>query len=241
METHSGTQLNCRQIFRFSVSIAVLTVWGMALSACSDTLVYGERTGFNLAIEVNQDPETPVNVNAGLRRTIVGVVPPRSTESDGKGGSKSKGEAVSMISGFDLTDDTQDNQLNRGLQIQTQFASGQAATIVSSKPETAAAIVTAIAAPNIARSSGWAEEAARARSDRLISSAALLDDASIIDLASNPPVTDQEVESTIAIVDPNNRRSTNAAAAFHVLKTRIYMSSVAHQSIWDSEIRRRLP
>lgn len=204
------------------------------LAACGDTLVYGERTGFNLAVEVNQDPSTPVNVNLGLHRTVVGVVPPVDTESEEQQGeSRPSGEAVSMISGFDLSNEDKTNQLDPELQIRTQFASGEAAVEVSGND----LAVAAIARPNIIRTPEFASERTRNKVDQLISKSANLDDTSMIRLASNPPVTDPEVDSAIEDdIDPNDRRANDPVAAFHVLKARLYLAEAKDLSLWNSAI-----
>ena len=55
----SGTKSSfCRAAVRIQIVGACM----LGVAACGDTLVYGERTGFNLSVEVGQDPATPVNV-----------------------------------------------------------------------------------------------------------------------------------------------------------------------------------
>jgi hypothetical protein len=75
----------------------------LAEAACQHTLVFTERTAFKLGIEVNDDPTTPVNVTAGLKRSVLSVTPPRDPDVvDESGQSRAEGEAVSMLSWFDL-------------------------------------------------------------------------------------------------------------------------------------------
>ena len=189
----------------------------MGLAACGDTLVYGERTGYNLAIEVNQDPETPVNVNLGLRRTVVSVVPPVATESGQGGQSRPKGEAVSMISGFFLSDIDSENPLQLDLRIRSQFASGNAAVLVSGNPD----VVRAIADVDFQRSADFVSLATRNRVDRLLSETESLQDQAVRELNNSPPVFDPGADQLIDELDPNDRRATDPAVALRMLKTRI--------------------
>jgi hypothetical protein len=112
------------------------------VAGCADTLVYGERTSFDLAIGVNEAIALPISVNAGFHRTAAALVPPREgvvRSPDGK--TVAKGEAVSMISGFRLAYAEDDASLFGGkLTIQSQFASGFAAIDVSRNPQVAALI-----------------------------------------------------------------------------------------------------
>lgn len=115
----------------------VMTAAAFALSACGNTLVFAERTGFNLAIQVNDDPATPVQVNAGLKRSVVGLVPPSKTlKEETNKGSRADGEAVSMFSGFRLEYEEGATGLFQGdLSIRTQFASGMAARYIAGRKD----------------------------------------------------------------------------------------------------------
>ena len=116
----------------------------LILASCERTLIYAERTGFKLGISVNDNPGTPVEVNAGLKRTLVGFVPPKEG-TQGSGADKTaEGEAVSMFSGFrmEYQDGTAAQPFAGKLNIRTQFASGNAALAVASKPEIVTKIVS---------------------------------------------------------------------------------------------------
>jgi hypothetical protein len=113
-----------------------------ALAGCSDALTYGEGTSFNLAIGVNDDPALPLSVNAGLHRTVVNIVPPLGGDVSSGNTTVARGEAVSSISSFNLTDDGRDtNPLGGTLKIKTQFASGEAAVTIAQQPEAVAVIM----------------------------------------------------------------------------------------------------
>lgn len=93
----------------------------LLLPACS-TLMYAEQTGFNLSVKVNSDKSHPLSTNAGFERNVVTIAPPKGDDSQEK-----PGEAVSMLSFFDLKYEKDDEQpLLSKLTIQTRFASGGA-------------------------------------------------------------------------------------------------------------------
>lgn len=108
----------------------------LGLGACENTLIYGERTGFNLAISVNDDPATPLTVNAGFERSVAGLVPPVETSKDSGGENQAVGEAVNMFSGFKLLYTEDKTSVFGGtLTIRTQFASGAAASLIAQGKE----------------------------------------------------------------------------------------------------------
>ncbi len=98
----------------------------LSLIACSnDGLVYGERSGFNLAIRTDTAESAPLEVNAGLQRRVVSFVPPSERDEEGK----AKGEGVTMISRFDLRRTPgQAGPFSDTVRVRTSFLSGQAAT-----------------------------------------------------------------------------------------------------------------
>lgn len=116
-----GTFLSC------GIHLSVVTVT-LLLTSCGDALVYGERTGFNLSLRADPSTSKPIEVNAGLRRSVVAIVPPKHMESQQDGSATAAGEAVNMFSRFELSYDESETSLFGGtLAIQSRFASGQAA------------------------------------------------------------------------------------------------------------------
>ncbi|WP_299410715.1 hypothetical protein [uncultured Roseobacter sp.] len=103
-----------------------LLALGVLLMGCSnDALVYGERSGFNLAIRSDTAESAPVEVNAGLQRRVVSFVPPSNRDSEGN----ARGEGVTMISRFDLRRTPgQSGLFGDEVRIRTSFLSGRAAT-----------------------------------------------------------------------------------------------------------------
>jgi hypothetical protein len=118
---------------RMGWRVAALVTGALLLGACENNLIFMERTGFNLAIRVNNDPTTPVEVNAGLKRSVVALVPPTGDPVKTATGTRANGEAVNLVSGYDLGYTESSTSLFAGtLAIRTQFASGAAAEAVSS-------------------------------------------------------------------------------------------------------------
>src|SRR5262245_44115540 len=103
------------------------------LAGCTNTLFYGEKTAFSMAIHLNDNPQTPVEVNVGLKRQVGEIAPPVATEERGE--NVPVGEAVSSLSGFRLRYEENPNNILLGdLYIRTQFASGIAATVLAEDP-----------------------------------------------------------------------------------------------------------
>ena len=126
-----------------NAAIPAVLLATLFLGACEWTLIYSERTGFKLGISVNDDPATPVEVNAGLKRTVVGFVPPREGVEESNGKKQAKGEAVSLFSGFKMEyEQNPGNPLGGDLTVRTQFASGVAAINAANDPETVKNITT---------------------------------------------------------------------------------------------------
>jgi len=110
------------------------------LAACDRGLVYGERTGVNLAVRADPANSAPLEVNAGLQRRVVSSVPPQGQP----GGPTAAGEAVNMVSRFDLERAPgQAGPFSAKVRIGTSFASGAAATAIAGKPEVVRAITKA--------------------------------------------------------------------------------------------------
>lgn len=116
------------------ITAGILLLLSPMLGGCENNLIFMERSGFNLSIDVNENPAIPVQVNAGMMRSIVALVPGR--------GNDNSGEAVSLISGYDLAyEDKAGSFFNDKLTIRSQFASGAAANKIAEAPEIAKKIV----------------------------------------------------------------------------------------------------
>lgn len=120
------------------VSILATALLALVTTACSNTLIYGERTSFSLGIDINDSIATPLNVNMGFNRSVAGLVPPTKRPETGN---EVNGEAANMFSGFDLRyTKGETNALSGKLMVKTQFASGASAVEVSNSPALAALI-----------------------------------------------------------------------------------------------------
>jgi hypothetical protein len=138
----TGSFLGRRQAATLLAAIAAAA----SVAGCGRTLVFAERDGVNIAIRANASSAPPIEANIGLNRTIATIVPPA-----GEAGNRPDGDAVSMVAGFQI-DNTLDPTapLKADLLITTQFASGNAATAVATKPTVVAAIVNPTAGAKLA-------------------------------------------------------------------------------------------
>lgn len=136
---------------RHRVGLAALGLVALTLGGCGKTLVFGERSGVNIALRFDTDRPPPVEVNIGLERRVGTIVPPTRYSRN----NEPSGDAVSMFSGFQVEsfDDpisikpasapkTASGPFNVDVLIGTQFASGAAAVeIAKGAPEVVASIV----------------------------------------------------------------------------------------------------
>lgn len=131
-------------------------------AACDKALVYGDRTGFNLAIRTDAAEGHPLEVNAGLQRRVVGYVPPRKRDGSGA----PVGEAVNMVSKFDLQRTAgATGGLDDTITIRAAFASGQAAIKAAKEP---AAVARIAKGPEITLSADPGDKAVRNKLWRFI-------------------------------------------------------------------------
>lgn len=125
--------------------MALFVSVGVAGTGCTDALVFSESSGFNLSIGVNEEPSTPVQLNAGLERTVLAFAPPVKESNVENGQRRAEGEAVSLFSGFRLTDDhaqVGSSAFGGKLTIVTQFASGIAAQKLAGNTEAVRAVTS---------------------------------------------------------------------------------------------------
>ncbi|WP_298847522.1 hypothetical protein [uncultured Ruegeria sp.] len=82
--------------------LAAIAICGSGLAGCTEVqdraLVYGERSGVNIALRSDPAKALPVEVNAGVQRRVTTLVPPQKRNDAGR----PIDEAVNMISSFDL-------------------------------------------------------------------------------------------------------------------------------------------
>ncbi len=127
---------------RGGLAVLPLTV-ALAIGGCGRTLVFVERTGFNMSIAVRPAETTPIDVNFGLERKVASIVPPAGNPTPQ---GQVDGEAVNMFAGFAAAYDVGAKDgvffpLQSDLTIRTQFASGAAATGIASDAAAVAKVV----------------------------------------------------------------------------------------------------
>ena len=110
--------------------IAALAV---PLSGCGNTLYFMEGTKGALAVEVSASSPEPVALTAGYKRTIASIVPPRKTGER----SGSDGEALSLLSRFQLAYDPDNNAV-----VENVFVTGKAATSIGASVQATEALLS---------------------------------------------------------------------------------------------------
>lgn len=214
---------------------ALLVIAAGFAAGCQDTLVYGESTAFNLAIHLNDNPQTPIEVNAGLKRHVGEMAPPVAMSEDE---GKAVGEAVSSFSGFRLRYEEDENSVLLGdLYIRTQFATGKAATTLAGNPAEAVKVMDA----DFERDAAFVTEGAQDRVGNIVAAINALDDASAIALACNPPVKTSKMAELIAARDPQCQRASDGAAARQVLAMQATLDDRSEINLNDWESALNLP
>lgn len=217
---------------RFSLPLLVVActaTWG-----CQDTLVYGESTEFNLAIHVNDNPQTPVEVNAGLKRYVGEKAPPLAIKTDDDG-QKASGEAVSSFSGFALEYEENDAFALAGtLHIRTQFATGAAAAALAKNPIQAVTVVKT----KFDRDPEYLSTERQARHARIVAAIKQLSDPKAVALACNPPVHDPDVRQYVATTDPGCVLRKDPKYARQFLIDRSYDDDREEETLkgWESKL-----
>ena len=105
--------------------IVLLSGCSLLWSGCANELIFMERTKAAIAVDFATNPAEPVEVTAGYKRTILAMVPPKQPASDSQ--SVHQGEALSLISTFDLQYNNNDTELV----VKNGFVGGKAASIIA--------------------------------------------------------------------------------------------------------------
>jgi hypothetical protein len=188
-------------------------------AGCTQTLVFLEDSSFKLGISVNDDPTTPLEVTAGVRRKVLSVTPPKEpmqTGPDGK--SMVSGEPVNLVSRFDVRyAEGGAGPFGGTLRITNSFASGEAARTVAGDKTAMSAILGVKLLDPLSRASFDREATNRRRA--MLARIDTLPSSDAISLATNPPTPLNPSMQTLAgSIDPSNQRQRNAEAAKAVLK-----------------------
>jgi len=221
------------------MSAGLLILVSLGVTGCNNTLVFAEKSGYNLAINVNDDPSTPVHVNMGLERSIATVVPPRDVTQSDQGKTAASAEAVSLFSGFRLkyyNESELKTPFSATLAIRTQFASGMAARSISENPEMVGKVVDASFVFD--REAADLEATRQARVNKILDSIDRLNDATAKSLAVHPPVNEDIVSKVVAARDPHNLRATNPAFARQILKMEVVLDKPNDTALaaWEAAV-----
>ena len=215
-----------------TMQIAGLVIVGFVVAACQDTLIYGESTAFDLAIHVNDSPQSPVEVNAGLKRYAAETAPPVRVAKDEDGADKAAGEAVSSFSGFALTYDREG--IFGDLFIRTQFASGFAATALAGDPAEAAKVIQA----DFARSADFVSEANQLRVQRIQGAIDGLNKDATFNLLCDPAIVRSETADMVSARESICQDRNNPAAAKNLLRTQSFLDQRTEQGLaaWETAL-----
>ena len=209
----------------------------LLVAGCANTLFYGEKTAFSLAIHLNDNPQTPVEVNIGLKRHVGEIAPPVTTEKEA-GKDVPVGEAVSSLSGFRLRyEENPNNVLLGDLYIRTQFASGIAATILAEKPAQAIEVIRA----DFERSPDFVAEEVQKRVDRIRGAIEGLDTESTYTLLCDPAIKHNETAEITAARETVCQERNNPSAAKNLLLMQAFLDDRTEERLtaWETALKLR--
>lgn len=215
-------------------AISLLATVTLLLAGCGNTLFYGEKTAFSMAIHLNDNPQTPVEVNIGLKRHVGEIAPPVATEAQA-GNDVPVGEAVSSLSGFRLRYEENPNNILLGdLYIRTQFASGIAATILAEKPAQAIEVVRA----DFERSPDFLFEHVQKRVDRIRGAIEGLGTEPTFNLLCDPAITHNETAEIAAARATVCEQRDNPEAAKNLLLMQAFLDDRTEQRLtaWETAL-----
>jgi hypothetical protein len=215
-------------------AISLLGTVALLLAGCGNTLFYGEKTAFSMAIHLNDNPQTPVEVNMGLKRHVGEIAPPVASEEQA-GNDLAVGEAVSSLSGFRLRyEENQDNILLGDLYIRTQFASGIAATILAEKPAQAIEVVRA----DFERSPDFVALHVQTRVDRIRGAIEGLGTEPTFNLLCDPAITHSETAEITAARETVCQQRDNPTAAKNLLLMQAFLDERTEQRLtaWETAL-----
>lgn len=114
---------------------------------CAQAVFFHESTKVAIAAEYKPDPSEPVSANFGLKRRIVAVVPVQDPDVDRR--KENKGEALSLVSRFEIRGKLRNNAGDEPLTIVNNFASGTAARLLTARRNETVTTKTANGVQNI--------------------------------------------------------------------------------------------
>lgn len=206
----------------------------LLVAGCGNTLFYGEKTAFSMAIHLNDNPQTPIEVNMGLKRQVGEIAPPVATEEEA-GKDVPVGESVSSLSGFRLRyEENPSNILLGDLYIRTQFASGIAATILAEKPAQAIQVIRA----DFERSPDFVAEHVQKRVDRIRGAIEGLGTEPTFTLLCDPAITHNETAEITAARATVCQQRDDPTAAKNLLLMQAFLDDRTEQrlSAWETAL-----
>ena len=230
----------CNATCQFALILALPLLGG-----CQETLVFFEQTAFKLGISVNEEPPVPLEVTVGLKRRVVAISPPKKPlQTNEAGGRRADGEAVSLLSRFDVIytpDDTgtasPGNPFGGKLTIISAFASGGAAVKIAGDPVATALVVDpeGLLGNPITRAN--LEQEASQRRGAIFRAIDTIAGDRARTLAMSPPTPlDPAMANVVAAIDPNGQRGVNDVIARRVLKAWVPELPVSDYATWESAL-----
>jgi len=217
------------------VALAVMLATAATLmTGCNNTLFYGESTAFDLAIHLNDNPQTPIEVNTGLKRHVGQVTPPVAT-SENEGKTAAVGEAVSTLSGFRLRYQEDETSVLLGdLYIRTQFATGAAAAALAKNPIQAVKVMNA----DFDRDAGFVAAETQDRVEHILAGIDALDDAEAFNLACDPSIPHMETADMAAMRQNVCQNPANTALGKDLLRRQATMDERSEERLaaWEAAL-----
>ncbi len=142
-----------------SAAVCAMAIVAGSLAACSDALVFGDRTSIEVAsVRLNDDVAEPIRVNIGFDRQLVTNAPAlggtvERTDADGRTKTAASGEAINLFSSFfaEVGPEMIGGEERNLLKVHTRFASGAAAVEIAGEPPVVARVLglQEVAAPTV--------------------------------------------------------------------------------------------
>ena len=179
----------------------------------------------------------PDSITLGYKRKELAYVPIKQNLTAG---------TLSIPSMIATTGNSENAGINEsGFSISQFYATGKAASYLAANPTIRNSVITKIIGDdevikklNLEIKANNLTKLNQQRVDSLIQSIDKLTDSSAHDLASSPPVKNEEITDLIKLRDPNNLRATNPIVAKNILKMQLvyFQRDENNMKLWESAI-----